>query len=93
MTEVTNTLHIRIQYFSGREDEEDAPKPYYVAACDEIVAVTTAPTWATLMQNIHEMVEAALDGEDTEALYRIAAHPPCGDHNGTTRKLCPDCVG
>ena len=70
------TLHIRVEYFTGREEGEgDVGHPYYVASCEEIVAVTDGDTWADLLKNIHEMVAASLEGEDTVAVYNLVSHP------------------
>jgi predicted RNase H-like HicB family nuclease len=69
-----DTLHIRVEYFDG-QDEGDEGTPYYVASCAEIVAVTDGKTWHELMQNIHEMVVASLEGEDTAAVYNLAPNP------------------
>jgi len=76
MSEVRDTLPVRVEYFTGFEEgEDDVGHPYYVASCEEIVAVTDGKTWSELMQNIHEMIEAALDGEDTIATYNLAPNP------------------
>ncbi len=70
MTETaSDTLHIRVEYFTGHEEEEDVGYPYYVAACEEIVAVTEGRTWRELMQNI------ALEAEDTVAAYNVIPRP------------------
>lgn len=76
MTETaSDTLHIRVEYFTGHEEEEDVGYPYYVAACEEIVAVTEGRTWRELMQNIREMLAAALEAEDTVAAYNVIPRP------------------
>jgi predicted RNase H-like HicB family nuclease len=76
MSEVRDTLHVRVEYFTGFEEgEDDVGHPYYVASCEEIVAVTDGKTWSELMQNIHEMIAAALDGEDTIAVYNLEPNP------------------
>lgn len=78
MSEVRDTLHVRIEYFTGMENgdgDEDVGHPYYVASCEEIVAVTDGSTWHELMQNIQEMVQAALEGEDTAAVYNLVPNP------------------
>ena len=49
--------------------------PYYVAACEEIVAVTDGRTWHELMQNIQSMIAASLEGEDTVAVYNLVPNP------------------
>jgi hypothetical protein len=76
MVEVHDTLHVRIEYFTGFEEgEDDVGHPHYVASCEEIVAVTDGATWGDLMRSIHEMIEAALDGEDTAAVYNLVPNP------------------
>jgi len=39
------------------------------------VAVTEGKTWGELMQNIHEMIAAHLEGEDTVELYHLTPNP------------------
>ncbi len=76
MSEIRDTLHVRVEYFTGAEDGEgDIGHPYYVASCEEIVAVTDGETWGELLRNIHDMVAASLEGEDTEALYQLTPNP------------------
>ena len=74
MTSVRDTLHINVEYFDG-QDEGDDGFPYYVASCEEIVAVTDGKTWHELMQNIQSMVGASLEGEDTVAVYNLVPNP------------------
>jgi predicted RNase H-like HicB family nuclease len=69
-----DTIHVTVEYFSGR-DEGDIGSPYYVASCEEIVAVTDGRTWRELMHNIHEMIAASLEGEDTIGLYDLTPQP------------------
>lgn len=76
MAEARDTLHVRVEYFTGFEEgEEDVGYPYYVASCEEIVAVTDGRTWNELMRNIHEMIAASLDEEDTVAVYNLIPNP------------------
>ena len=76
MAEPRNTLHVNVEYFSGFEEgEDDVGHPYYVASCEEIVAVTDGETWADLMRNIHDMIAASLEGEDTVAVYNLVQNP------------------
>lgn len=71
-----DTLHVHVEYFTGFEEgEDDVGYPYYVASCEEIVAVTDGQTWSELMHNIHEMVTAHLEGEDTIKLYNLVPNP------------------
>lgn len=74
MSEIRDTVHIRVEYFDGQE-EGDAGQPYYVASCDELVAVTEGRTWHELLQNIHSMIGASLEDEDTVEMYNLVAHP------------------
>jgi hypothetical protein len=76
MSKARDTLHIQVEYFTGTEEgEDDVGHPYYVASCDEIVAVTDGQTWNELLRNINEMVTASLEGEDTIALYNLKPNP------------------
>jgi predicted RNase H-like HicB family nuclease len=73
---VADTLHITIEYFTGKEEgEDDVGYPYYVASTDEIAAVTQGRTWNELLRNIHEMLEAALDEQDTVEMYSLVPNP------------------
>jgi hypothetical protein len=74
MNEVKDTVHVRVEYFSG-DEEGDVGYPYYVASCEEIVAVTDGRTWGELMKNIHKMLSASLDEEDTIAVYNLVPNP------------------
>ena len=75
MNTPSDKLHVRVEYFTGLDDSDDIGAPYYIASCEEIVAVTSAPTWGELMRRIHEMVEASLEGEDTDQVYNLVANP------------------
>ena len=76
MTPPQDTLHVRVEYFTGFEEgDEDVGHPYYVASCEEIVAVTDGKTWSELMQNIHEMITASLEDENTLAVYNLVPNP------------------
>lgn len=76
MENVRDTLHVRVEYFTGFEEgEDDVGYPYYVASCEEIMAVTDGKAWSELMQNIHELISAHLEGEDTVRLYNLAPNP------------------
>lgn len=69
-----DTLHVNVEYFSGM-DEGDVGYPYYVASCEEIVAVTDGRTWHELMKNIHDMIAASLENEDTASVYDLIPNP------------------
>lgn len=70
----SDTLHVSVEYVDGQE-EGDVGYPYYVASCEEIVAVTDGRTWSELMRNIHEMIAVSLEGEDTVAMYNLVPNP------------------
>jgi hypothetical protein len=72
---MNDTLHIRVEYFSGHDADDDTGYPYYVASCDEIVAVTDGRTWNDLLRNVHTMIAAALEGEDTQRIYNLLPQP------------------
>lgn len=74
MSQPQDTLHILVEYHDGQA-EGDVGYPYYVASCQEIVAVTDGRTWGELMRNIQEMIDASLEGEDTVAVYNLVANP------------------
>lgn len=74
MGDVRDTIHVHIEYFDGQE-EGDIGYPYYVASCEEIVAVTDGRTWNELMRNIRDMIAAHLEGEDTVAEYNLVPNP------------------
>ena len=76
MSDARDTIHIRVEYFTGFEEgENDVGYPYYVASCEEIVAVTDGRTWGELMKNINEMLAASLEDEDTIATYDLVPNP------------------
>jgi predicted RNase H-like HicB family nuclease len=76
MPEPSDTLHVKVEYFTGFEEgQDDVGHPYYVASCEEIVAVTDGRTWNELMRNIQEMIAASLEGEDTIAVYNLKPNP------------------
>ncbi len=76
MSEIHDTLHVNVEYFTGLEDgDDDRGRPYYVASCQEIVAVTEGDTWNELMRNIRDMIAASLEGEDTRAVYNLVPNP------------------
>jgi hypothetical protein len=76
VAEPRDTLHVHVEYFTGFEEgDEDVGHPYYVASCEEIIAVTDGETWGELMRNIHNMIAASLDGEDTVAVYNLVPNP------------------
>ncbi len=74
MDETRDTIHVNVEYFDG-QGEDDVGYPYYVASCQEIVAVTDGRTWNVLLRNIGEMIAAHLEAEDTVAEYGLAPYP------------------
>lgn len=74
MSQPGDTLHVVVEYYDG-QDEGDDGHPYYVASCQEIVAVTDGRTWGELMRNIHRMIDASLEGEDIVELYNLVPNP------------------
>lgn len=71
-----DTIHVNVEYFTALDDgDDDVGYPYYVAACEEIVAVTDGRTWNELLRNIHDMIAASLEGEDTAAMYNLIPNP------------------
>jgi predicted RNase H-like HicB family nuclease len=71
-----DTIHVSVEYFTGIEaGDDDVGYPYYAASCEEIVAVTDGRTWNELLRNIHEMISAFLEGEDTVAVYNLVENP------------------
>jgi len=76
MSDIKDTIHVNVEYFTGREEgDDDVGYPYYVASCEEIVALTDGKTWGELLKNIHEMIDVHLEGEDTVALYNLTPNP------------------
>ncbi|MDL1917534.1 hypothetical protein FBR00_16480 [Anaerolineae bacterium CFX4] len=76
-----DTLHVTVEFHDGLEDG-DVGSPYYVASCQEIVAVTDGRTWGELMRNIHEMISVSLDGEDTVDVYNLVPNLTYPRFNG-----------
>jgi len=71
-----SALHVRVEQFTGLEQNgDDVGHPYFVASCREIVAVTDGDNWNDLLRNIHEMVAASLEREDTVAVYNLVPNP------------------
>jgi hypothetical protein len=76
MSNARDTIHVRVEYFTGFEEgHDDVGHPYYVASCEELVAVTEGRTWNELMRSIREMIDASLEGEDTVAVYNLVPDP------------------
>jgi hypothetical protein len=74
--DIQDTLHVKVRHYTGFEDGEGGVgHPYYSATCEEIVAVTDGTTWGELMRNLHKMLNAFLEGEDTVALYNLTPNP------------------
>ena len=74
MSELRDTIHVNVEYFDGQE-EGDVGYPYYVASCEEIAAVTDAPTLEALFMNIREMIEIHLEESDTVSEFNLIPNP------------------
>jgi hypothetical protein len=76
VSKVKDTLDIEIKLFSGQEEgADDVGYPYYVATCTPVGLVTYGETFEILLSNIQEGLAAAMEGEDTIALYYVAPSP------------------
>ena len=76
MNEPNDTIYVNVAYYTGQEEgEDDVGHPYYVATCREFGGGTNGETWGELLRNIHEMLSAVLDGEDTVAEYNLVPNP------------------
>jgi hypothetical protein len=74
MGDAIDTIHVSVEYFDGQA-EGDIGTPYYVASCNEIVAVTDAQTLDELLINIREMIDCFLDEPDPVAELGIVRNP------------------
>jgi len=74
MTEPSDTLHVRVEYYDGQADG-DVGYPYYVASCDQIGGVTDGRTFDELLKNLREVIELAFEDEDTVAVYNVVPNP------------------
>ena len=74
MLEPSDTLHITVEYFDGQE-EGDVGYPYYVASCDAVGLTTDGRTLDELFSNLREVLELALDEDDTIAVYNVVPNP------------------
>ncbi len=74
MTQPIDTLEVIVEYYDGQA-EGDEGHPYYVATCDAIHAVTDGVTLEELFRNLREVIELALEDEDTIATYNVVANP------------------
>ena len=76
MNDLRDTLHLQVEYFTGLEEgDEDVGHPYYIASCEEIVAVTDGQTWKELLGNIQEMLAAPMEGKATAAGPNLVPNP------------------
>jgi len=76
MSRVKDTLDIEIKYFTGQEEgDDDVGYPYYVATCSPIGLVTYGETFEELLSNIQEGLAAAMEVEDTIAVFNVSPHP------------------
>lgn len=74
MTEVNDTIHVKVEYFDGQE-EGDVGHPYFVASCQEITATTDAETMDELLKNVREMIDLYLEDVDTLAELSLTPNP------------------
>jgi hypothetical protein len=74
MAEVRDTIHVNVEYFTSDEDG-DVGYPYYVASCEEIVAITDGRTLDELFKSIGEMIAVHLQDVDTVAEFNLVANP------------------
>jgi predicted RNase H-like HicB family nuclease len=76
MSEVKDTLHILVEYFTGQEEgEDDVGHPYYVASCDTIGLVTDGDTFEDLLANLREALDVCLEDTDTIAEFNVVPNP------------------
>jgi predicted RNase H-like HicB family nuclease len=76
MNKVNDTLDIEIKYFTGQEEgEDDTGTPYYTATCVPVGLVTYGETFEELLGNIQEGLAAAMEGEDTIAIFNVIPTP------------------
>jgi predicted RNase H-like HicB family nuclease len=74
MSEISDTIHVNVEYFDGQE-EGDVGHPYYVASCVEITATTDGETLDELIKNIHELIDLYLEDVDTVAELQLTPKP------------------
>jgi predicted RNase H-like HicB family nuclease len=76
VSKVKDTLDIEIKLFSGQEEgADDVGYPYYVATCTPVGLVTYGETFEELLSNIQEGLAAAMEGEDTVAVFNVIPTP------------------
>lgn len=70
MSQANDTLYVRVDYYSGQDDGDDG-QPYYVATCEQLGAVTDGHNLDELLKNLRELIELAIEDEDTIAVYNV----------------------
>ena len=61
---INDTLHIRVEYFTGLEEDDGSGQPYYVASSDAIGLVTEGETFEELLVNLREVLSLCLEDGD-----------------------------
>lgn len=74
MPDLSDTITITVEYYTGKE-EEPHHAPYYVAYCDSIGLVTDGDTFDELLEHLREALAVCLEGVDTVAEYGIKPDP------------------
>lgn len=72
MSNIADTLDIRVEYYTGLEEDDDVGHPYYVASCSRIGLVTDGETFEELLKNVYEVLALILEDVDTVAEYQLA---------------------
>jgi predicted RNase H-like HicB family nuclease len=74
MAQPDDTLQVIVEYHDGQAEGDDG-HPYYVATCAQIGAVTDGRTLDEVLKNLREVIELALEDEDTVETYNIVPNP------------------
>ena len=75
MPELSDTITITIEYYTGGEEGLEHPHPYFVAHSDEVGLVTDGDTLDDLMKNLQEALSLCLEDVDTVAEYHLTPNP------------------
>jgi predicted RNase H-like HicB family nuclease len=71
MGELKDMIHIRVEHFTGREEEDDVGHPYYVASCDELMFTTDGDTFEEMLANVRECLILCLHDTDSVVEYKV----------------------
>ena len=74
MVQPDDTLYVTVEYHDGQAQGDDG-YPYYVASSSQIGLVTDGRSLHELFQNLREVIELALEDEDTVETYNIVPNP------------------